>query len=282
MKNSRAIANLVVLAALVVGTPSIGHGQAATTAQQMAPGTVAWFDLLTEDAAAVLDFYRELFGWEIVQHDDRRWVVVHKGRPMAGISQIPNEEKEISEAFWLAGLVVEDVDEAVAVAIKNGAELHIEPRDAKGYARAAVITDPEGVPVLLLDPFQPLGGVKGEGTWVWAELWAEDPGKAAKFYGKIVGFERDTVQVGGAPYTAFKTDGEFRAGLVKTPDPKVEPAWAPYILVDDLEASLAQVTRLGGSIFVKPTDFRSRGSVALVADPGGAAFFLYQRNDTEQ
>jgi predicted enzyme related to lactoylglutathione lyase len=248
----------------------------------MKVGTVAWFDLLTEDAGSVLDFYSELFGWEIVQHSDTHWVVVHKGRPMAGISQIPNEDEASSEAFWLAGIVVDDVDEAVDRAKKNGAEVHIEPRDAKGYARIAVITDPEGVPVMLLDPFQSLGGVKGNGTWVWAELWSRDPGKAAKFYAKVVGFQRDTTQVGGAPYDAFKTEGEFRAGLVKTPDPKLDPAWAPYILVDDLEATLAKATKLGGTIYVKPTDFRSRGSVALIADPGGAAFFLYQRNDTEQ
>jgi predicted enzyme related to lactoylglutathione lyase len=282
MKKLRTAGARVALAVLTAGIAATAHGQSTTASQKMTPGVVAWFDLLTEDGAAVLDFYRELFGWEIVRHDDTRWVVVHKGRPMAGISQIPNEDAAVSEAFWLAGIVVEDVDDAVERAKKNGAQVHIEPRDAAGYARIAVITDPEDVPVMLLDPFQSLGGVKGNGAWVWAELWTRDPGQAAKFYAKVVGFQRDTTKIGAAPYEAFTTGGEFRAGLVKTPDPKVEPAWAPYILVDDLEASLAQVSDLGGSIFVKPTDFRSRGSVALVADPGGAAFFLYQRNDTEQ
>ena len=282
MITRKAATIVLAVIALVVGLSLTAHAQGATPSKAMAPGAVVWYDLLTEDVGAVLDFYRDLFGWELVQHNANHYVVVHKGRPMAGISQIRDDDLDVSEAFWLAGIVVDDVDKAVGRASKNGATVHIEPKDSKNYARYAVISDPEGVPVMLLDPFQQLGSGRGPGAWVWTELWARDPDAAAKFYKKVVGFERGQVEVGGAPYEVFKTADELRAGLVKTPNPKVDPAWAPYLLVDDLEDTLARTPRLGGRVLVKPTDFRSGGSVALLADPSGAAFFVYQPNETEE
>ncbi len=259
----------------------IGHADAQNSQPSAppAPGAVVWFDLLTEDADAVLDFYRELFGWEIQVHTPQHYVVVHNGRPIAGISQIPNQKPDVNGAFWLAGIVVDDVDKAVKRASKRGSTVHVQPADSVGYARYAVISDSEGVPVMLLDPVTTLGGDRGPGSWVWAELWARDPDSAAAFYEKVVGYEKDQTDVGGAPYQVFKTGGQIRAGLVKTPHDKVEPIWAPYLLVANLEDVLARTPTLGGTVLAKPGTFSSLGSVALLADPSGAAFFVYQRKE---
>lgn len=279
MITRKAATIFLVLIGLVVMPIVSAHAQKSPPSAPPPPGAVVWFDLLTEDADAVLEFYGELFGWDIQVHTPSHHVVVHNGQPIAGISQIQGEKSDTSEAFWLAGIVVDDVDKAVKRATRRGAPVHVQPADSAGYARYAIISDSEGVPVMLLDPFTTLGGDRGPGSWVWAELWARDPDSAAAFYGKVVGYEKDQTDVGGAPYQVFKTEGEIRAGLVKTPHDKVEPIWAPYLLVANLEDVLARTPKLGGTILAKPGTFSSLGSVALLADPSGAAFFVYQRKE---
>ena len=175
------------------------------------------------------------------------------------------------------------MDAATDHARKHGGTVHVEPRDVAGYGRYAVIADPEQAPVMVLRPSRQLGGSQGFGSWIWTELWARDLKAAASFYHKVVGYERTATEVGGAPYLTFSSGETARAGLVRIPDEKdtVESAWAPYLRVADLQATVDGVRRLGGSVLVEPGAFRSRGSVALVADPTGAAFFIYQAADQE-
>jgi len=245
-------------------------------------GAVVWWDLLTESPATVLDFYRQLFGWDVAEHTDRHWVISHHGQPIAGISRIREDNPEVEQSFWLAGIAVGDVDAAASEARRLGAKVHVEPTDSAGYGRYAVITDPEGVPVMLLQPFRSLGGSTGPGSWVWAELWARQPDDEARFYGRVVGYQRDRIDMAGSSYEVLATGGERRAGLVRTPTAQIEPAWAPYVEVARLEATLARVAELGGSVLVEPRLLRSSGSVALVADPAGAALFLYERPSSEE
>lgn len=282
MRNPHLLSAMLVVLVLGGGTVSSTAAQDSTPTAPMASGQVVWWDLLTEDAGAVLEFYRQLFGWQITEHTDRHWVVTHHGRPIAGISRIRSDNPEVEEAFWLAGISVADVDAAVAAARGLGATVHIEPRNSAGYARFAVLSDPEGVPLMLLDPFRELGGVRGAGGWVWAELWTHDPDAAARFYHRVVGFERQRTTVSGGPYDVLTAGGSRRAGLLKVPSDHIDPAWAPYLEVDDVNTTLARVAELGGAVLVEPRLLQSVGSVALVADPSGAAFFLYQRpSDTE-
>jgi predicted enzyme related to lactoylglutathione lyase len=51
------------------------------------------------------------------------------------------------------------------------------------------------------------------------------------------------------------------------------PRWLGYVAVDDMDASAAQIRRLGGAILVSPTD-SNIGRIAVVADPQGATFAL--------
>lgn len=279
MITRKAATIFLVLIGLVVIPVVSAHAQKSPPSAPPPPGAVVWFDLLTEDADAVLEFYGELFGWDIQVHTPSHHVVVHNGQPIAGISQIENEDPDGGGAFWLAGIVVDDVDKAVKRATRRGAPVHVQPADSAGYARYAIISDSEGIPVMLLDPFTNLGGDHGPGSWVWAELWARNPDSAASFYEEVVGYKKGQTEVGGAPYQVFKTRDEIRAGLVKTPHEKIKPAWAPYLLVADLDDVIARTPKLGGTVLAQPDTFSSLGSVALLADPTGAAFFVYQRNE---
>lgn len=278
-RKTAVIASMVT--ALAAGSAATAAAQASVPNKPAESGTVLWYDLITEDAGAVLDFYRQLFGWELVEHRPDQYVVVHNGRPIAGISQIGRDNPEVEEAFWLVGIAVADVDAAVDRARGRGATVHVEPKDVDGYGRYAVIADPEDAPVMLLRPARELGGGRGPGAWVWTELWARDLDAEADFYREVVGYERGHVEVNGAPYESLNVGGPPRAGLVKIPKETVKTAWAPYLQVENLKDTLDRAAKMGGEVLVGPNALRSRGSVALIADPIGAAFFIYQAADQQ-
>jgi hypothetical protein len=56
--------------------------------------------------------------------------------------------------------------------------------------------------------------------------------------------------------------------------PGTPPHWLAYFGVDDLDAALAAVERLGGAKHAGPIDIQI-ARIAVVADPQGAVFALY-------
>ena len=67
-----------------------------------------------------------------------------------------------------------------------------------------------------------------------------------------------------------------RAGIIQLETEGVRSHWVPYVRVADPEAIAEQVEELGGRVLIPPSvDLRS-GSVALIADPGGAPLVVQQ------
>jgi predicted enzyme related to lactoylglutathione lyase len=254
---------------------TLGVGGVATASPHGEPGEVQWWDLVTEDAAGAARFYSGLLGWDVESAAKGNYVVRLGGTPIAEISQIRDALPGVSEATWLAGIMVPDVKAALAAALRLGAGKHREGR-AKGIGRWAAFEDPQGAPVLLVEPEEALGGAKGPGAWVWAELWTRDPDKSVKFYETVVGYERSTVDRPGGPYPVFGSGGEPRAGIVTIESDRIETAWAPYVGVADLRATLERALELGGRVLMEPRADQAEGRIALVADPSGGAFFVYE------
>ncbi|MGB5402246.1 MAG: VOC family protein, partial [Thermoanaerobaculia bacterium] len=103
-----------------------------------------------------------------------------------------------------------------------------------------------------------------------------DTKAAAEFYGEVVGYERADIERSDDSYLLFQTEGEHRAGLVEIENKQVNPIWAPYLGVGDLTAIVAQAKGLGGRVLLAPSPDLGEGRVALLADPTGGAFFVYE------
>ncbi len=56
----------------------------------------------------------------------------------------------------------------------------------------------------------------------------------------------------------------------------MEPGWAPYIGVANLEATLARARELGGEVLLEPNQEIYAGRVAVLADPTGVAFLVVE------
>lgn len=250
-----------------------------------APGTFVGADLLTENPSAAASFYSELFDWNMEKVADG-YSIHHKGRLIASISEITNEDAEITRSFWLVGIVVNNLKGSINAAQNNNAEVVEKARKVDGgYGSFAVIRDTENAPVMLIQPGKtPVGGTSGPGAWVWAELWTDDIEKASQFYENVVGTTHQAYDRGGTPYHIFTSQGTARAGIIEIPAEfkDVRPGWAPYVGVADLPASIQKVEDLGGRVIFKNTEHPASGAVALILDPTGAALFLYQIGSHEE
>lgn len=118
---------------------------------------------------------------------------------------------------------------------------------------------------------------KRHGRIVWHELLTKDKKKALEFYPKLVGWTV-TEFPGPEPYHMWANKGENLGGTMQMPkDAGPAPShWLMYMCVDACDASVAQATKLGGKVFVKPTDIPTVGRFAVLADPQGAMFAILQ------
>ena len=119
------------------------------------------------------------------------------------------------------------------------------------------------------------------GTFSWVDLTTTDPDAAKTFYSSLFGWEIVDVPVGnGNVYTMFQLEGRDVAALSgMNPAQQAEgipPYWTSYVSVDNLDETTANVTALGGSLLARPCDVFDAGRMALVQDPIGANFALWE------
>ncbi len=120
------------------------------------------------------------------------------------------------------------------------------------------------------------------GTHLWYELLTTDVAAAADFYGKVIGWTASSFPHAApdAPYTILSAGSEGVGGMMKNPMP-TGAVWLGYVGVDDVDATLARLTKLGGKIHKPAWNLEGVGRMAFVADPQGAGFYV-MRGASEQ
>lgn len=116
-----------------------------------------------------------------------------------------------------------------------------------------------------------------QGTPSWIDLMVPDVNAACTFYAGLFGWEmQDTGEEYGG-YVIAQMSGRPVAGLGTLPPGTQAPsAWTTYIAVDDVDDIAARITKAGGQLFMEPMDVGEQGRMAIVADPTGAVFGLWQ------
>jgi len=109
----------------------------------------------------------------------------------------------------------------------------------------------------------------------WVDLGTADPAKAAEFYGTLFGWETEEGPPEAGGYRMAMLKGQPVAGLGPQQNPGT-PYWSTYVSVDDAAAVAAKVTDNGGRILVAPMDVMGFGHMAVLADPQGAVFSIWQ------
>jgi uncharacterized protein len=114
------------------------------------------------------------------------------------------------------------------------------------------------------------------GTPCWVDYGAPDLEAAKAFYASILGwtYEGGGEEFGG--YLSCVRNGLPAAGMSGMYDEGVPPRWNMYVASDDADASAAKVKQAGGTVVVEPMDVGPFGRMAIVVDPQGNPFGIWQ------
>ncbi len=243
-------------------------------------GSPCWFELGTTDQAAAKQFYTQLFGWSVFDSPMG---------PEQFYTMFKLNDKDVAAAYALPAKLLEqgvpphwgvyfstpNVDDSGAKATELGGTLIQPPFDVMDVGRMAIVKDPGDAVFSMWQEKRHRGvGVFGEDNSVcWVELMTWDSPKVQEFYKGLLGWElkvHPTTNV----YTEFAVAGKYTGGILAL-DEKMKgvPAnWGIYFLVQDVDATIAKATGLGGSVRLGPIDAPGVGRFAALADPQGAMF----------
>jgi predicted enzyme related to lactoylglutathione lyase len=119
------------------------------------------------------------------------------------------------------------------------------------------------------------------GSFCWFELATTDQEAAKQFYGALFGWSASDHRMGPEEtYTTFQLNGaHVGAGYTVRANERPQgasPHWLIYIGVDDADVAAERARTLGGKVLAGPFDVADSGRMALIQDPAGVVFGIWQ------
>jgi uncharacterized protein len=109
------------------------------------------------------------------------------------------------------------------------------------------------------------------------EIYGDDPEALAAFYREVLGWRIEKAE--GVDYWRIAIDAEAAplasGGIARRPALE-QTAWMNFVEVEQLDATLEAATRLGGAILKEKTAVPRTAWHAVIADPAGNAFLVWQ------
>ncbi len=238
-----------------------------------------WYDLMTNDVESAKKFYSTVVGWTFT-NEMHGYTVIHvEGAGMGGIMETPPDVKNMPPV-WTGYIYTQDVDAACKEAIKLGGKIYKAAWDVAEVGRMAVIGDPTGASLMVMQPFsteqRPMPKLGAVGTVGWNELHAGDLNLAWDFYSKMFGWTKGATHDMGpmGNYILFQIDGKDVGGMMKKMDMTPMPVWNYYFNVDGIDAAAVRITKAGGKIVMGPHQVPGDQWIVAGQDLQGAFFHL--------
>jgi predicted enzyme related to lactoylglutathione lyase len=119
------------------------------------------------------------------------------------------------------------------------------------------------------------------GTFCWVDLSTTDQDAAKAFYGALLGWEPNDMPAGeGVIYSMQRVDGKDVGAISPQPQQQreagVPPLWNSYVSVESADAAAQRAQELGGTVHAPPFDVLDVGRMAVIADPQGAFFMVWE------
>lgn len=118
------------------------------------------------------------------------------------------------------------------------------------------------------------------GSFCWVELATSEQDAAKNFYSSLFGWQVNDMPMPEGVYSMFQLQGR-NAGAAYTLKKEqaaagVPPHWGLYMAVANTDQSAKKAGELGGKLLMQPFDVFDIGRMAVVQDPTGAAFCIWQ------
>lgn len=242
-----------------------------------------WYELMTSDPAAALEFYAAVVGWsgEPFGGAEMPYTVLNAGGiGVAGLMAIPPEVAAAgARPVWMGYIHAADVDAACDALAADGGSLHHAPTDIPDVGRFAVVADPQGAHFMLMAPQGPEGPraePSSPGQVGWRELYAQDWRAALDFYARRFGWSaRESFDIGPmGTYQLFQSGDGQQGGMMTKPDAFPQPFWLFYFNVPTIDAAISRVKDSGGQVLMGPSEVPGGSWIVQCLDPQGAMFAL--------
>ncbi|ANW17686.1 VOC family protein [Streptomyces clavuligerus] len=116
------------------------------------------------------------------------------------------------------------------------------------------------------------------GTPCWASLMVHRLEATQSFYHELFGWDFSPGPQPLGPYVRARLDGKDVAGLGQLPRGRQAPmSWTPYLATDSTDSCAETARCSGATVAVGPLDAGDAGRLAIVADPVGAIFGMWQQ-----
>jgi predicted enzyme related to lactoylglutathione lyase len=118
------------------------------------------------------------------------------------------------------------------------------------------------------------------GTFSWTDLATTDPDAAKGFYAGLLGWESEDLPMPeGGVYTMLLRNGKRVAALTAAQEGQ-PPAWTSYVTVAGADAAAAAAEENGGMLALEPFDVMDAGRMAVIRDPTGAFFAVWEPRES--
>ena len=251
------------------------------------PGKLIWAELVTPDLAAAQRFYGGTFGWTFndIRTGETNYAVAKLGdAPIAGLVQRPGQTNREGQAAWLPFLSVASVQEAGQRIVEHGGKELKPLRAYRLRGKQAIYADPQGAVFAVLNSHSgdPPDVLAAPGEWIWGAVVTRDPDSGAAFYQDVFGYEVFALPSDArGEHLLLATENYARASVNPLPQTDaVQPHWIAFVRVTDVPHAADSAKTLGGRVLVEPHQDRHGGTVAVLADPTGAAIGVMDWTET--
>jgi hypothetical protein len=114
------------------------------------------------------------------------------------------------------------------------------------------------------------------GTPAWVDIQSADIEATIAFYGGLFGWATDDLGPDAGGYRAFTKNGKWVAGVGPQMVAGAPVAWMTYVNVDDIAIATEATRTAGGNVFLEPMRVLDAGQLAVVSDPVGGVFALWE------
>ncbi|MEK6303460.1 MAG: VOC family protein [Acidobacteriota bacterium] len=119
------------------------------------------------------------------------------------------------------------------------------------------------------------------GSFCWIELATNDPDGARKFYSAVFGWEAEDTPAGpDMVYTMLRIRGLDVGAMYKLGAEEaaagIPPHWNSYVAVASADEAAKKAASLGAKVLMDAFDVMEHGRMAVIQDPLGAAFCVWQ------
>ncbi len=122
------------------------------------------------------------------------------------------------------------------------------------------------------------------GTFCWPECATTDAAATKAFYSELLGWTWNEQDMGeSGKYYMAQIQGRDVAAMYVLDDRMramgIPPHWGSYVSVASADESAKQAEALGGKVLMGPFDVMQHGRMAILQDPVGATFCVWQAKE---